>query len=198
LTRGTNALLEFILDRPWVMVALIAVNLSGTVYGFFWYKDQLAATPWYLWVFTPECPNQALLLAIVLSLRLLGRSYNLLNALTFLGLIKYGAWTVLILGYHELTGGSLSPLQWGLLISHVGMVIEGLIFLPLIYSTTLLALVPLWFGFNDFLDYVVGIHPTLPGPNQFQPALLFALLGTLFAVFYLVRLAARHNSPRYN
>ncbi|MBU4533587.1 MAG: DUF1405 domain-containing protein [Candidatus Desulforudaceae bacterium] len=195
--RESSALLAFIFDRPWMMVALIIVNLLGAVFGYDWYKEQLAVTPWYLWIFTPECPNQSLLFAVVLSLRLAGRSYNLLNALTFLGLIKYGAWTVLVLSYHELTGGSLSTLQWGLLISHVGMVIEGLVFLPLIYPAALLVLVPLWFGFNDFLDYVVGIHPTLPGPDQFNVALLFALLGTLFSAFYLVRLAARHR-PEFN
>ncbi len=191
--RKSGPILTFIIERPWVMVVLILVNLIGTVYGFYWYKDQLAATPWHLWVFTPECPIQALLFAIVLSLRLCGRSYNLLNVVTFLGLIKYGAWTVLILGYHELTGGTLTMLQWGLLVSHIGMVVEGAVFLPLVYPRALLALVPLWFGFMDYLDYVVGIHPTLPGPGQFNVALLFAVTGTLFTALYLTHLAARHK-----
>lgn len=187
----TRSLLRFILDRPWVMTALILINLAGAVYGFYWYKEQLSITPWYLWVFTPECPIQALLFAAVLSLRLRGLSSNLLNTVTFLGLIKYGAWTVAILGYHQLTGGFLSLLQWGLLISHAGMVLQGLVFLPLIYPRAVLALVPLWFGAMDFLDYAVGIHPTLPGPGQFHVALYLALAGTLFTALYLTHLTAR-------
>lgn len=187
----TTPLLRFITDRPRVMTALILVNLAGAVYGFYWYKEQLSVTPWHLWVFTPECPIQALLFAVVLSLRLRGRSYNLLNTVTFLGLIKYGAWTVLILGYHHLTGGVLTLLQWGLLVSHAGMVIQGLVFLPLIRPRAVLALVPLWFGAMDFLDYAVGIHPTLPGPGQFNVALAFAAAGTLFTALYLAHRAAR-------
>lgn len=191
--REGGPILKYIIQRPWVIVFLILVNLAGAAYGFYWYKEQLAVTPWYLWVFTPECPIQALLFAIVLTLRLQGRSHNLLNAVTFLGLIKYGAWTVLILGYHEFTGGTLTMLQWGLLVSHVGMVIEGVVFLPFIRPRPVLALVPLWFGFMDFLDYVVGIYPTLPGPGQFHVAMFFALSGTLFTAICLTHLSVRYK-----
>ncbi len=57
--------------RPWWWV-LFAINLAGTVYGMYWYWDQLAVTPVYLWLFTPDCPLASLYFTVTLASGWLG------------------------------------------------------------------------------------------------------------------------------
>ncbi|MBO8129865.1 MAG: DUF1405 domain-containing protein [Peptococcaceae bacterium] len=182
-----HSLLRFILKNHIIFFAVLLINVAGSIYGFYWYRNQLAATPWHLWIFTPECPIQTLLFSLVLLLRLRGITSLFLEAVTFLGLIKYGSWTVLILGYHALTGGNLTPEQIALVVGHAGMVLQGWVFLSLLTPARwMVFLFPAWFAFNDFLDYVVGIHPYLPNPGHVPQAALLAGLGTAYVLLYSV------------
>jgi len=175
----------WLLARPPVLAALLLVNLGGTVWGFIWYREQLAATPWYFWPFTPECPIQSLLFSAVIALRLSGRSCSFLEAFTFLGLIKYGVWTVGILGHHWATGGTPDLEGIALFVAHLGMALEGLVFLPLLNPAPyLVLLVGPWFFLMDWLDYGVGIHPYLPGANQMAAAVTLAVAGSAAVTFY--------------
>lgn len=173
--------------RP-TLYSLTLVNAAGAVYGFYWYRFQLAATPWWFWPFVPECPIQALLFAVVACLLLAGRRSPFLETVTYLGLVKYGSWTVMVLSLFRLTGGQLDGEKLFLLFSHVGMALEGLLFLRFVPRPGRLLLfgAPAWFGAMDFLDYGAGIHPWLPNPAQLPAALFFALLGTAFALLWLL------------
>lgn len=180
-----GGLLPWLLARPRVLVAILLVNLGGTVWGFIWYREQLSATPWYFWPFTPECPIQSLLFAVVIAFRLLARPWPFLEAFTYPGLIKYGAWTVGILGHHWATGGAPDTEGAALFAAHLGMALEGLVFLPLLAPTRyLVLLVGPWFALMDFLDYGAGIHPYLPGANQTGVAIGLAVAGTVAVTLY--------------
>ena len=39
---------------------LLICNILGTLYGFIWYGDQLAKTPWYFLPFIPDSPIASL------------------------------------------------------------------------------------------------------------------------------------------
>ncbi|MGC7846865.1 DUF1405 domain-containing protein [Desulforudis sp. 1088] len=181
-----RGLLGYLLVRRRLLLALLLINAAATVYGFFWYREQLAATPWYYWPFTPECPIQSLLFALVLGLRLSGRPWAFLEAFTMLGLIKYGAWTVGIIGHHWFTGGQWDFEKVFLFVAHVGMAYQGIVFLPLLVPARYLVfLVGPWFGFMDFLDYGAGIHPYLPGGDRQLPqAVTLAVLTTVLTSLY--------------
>jgi len=43
---------------------IVAVNLAGTAFGFWYYRGQFARTPAELWVFVPDSPAATLLIAI--------------------------------------------------------------------------------------------------------------------------------------
>ncbi|MDI6709299.1 MAG: DUF1405 domain-containing protein [Bacillota bacterium] len=180
-----GGLLAWLLARPRALVAILLVNLGGTVWGFIWYREQLAATPWYFWPFTPECPIQSLLFAAVIALRLLARPWPFLEAFTLPGLIKYGTWTVGILGHHWATGGVPDLEGVALFVAHLGMAVEGLVFLPLLVPARyLVLLVGPWFALMDWLDYGVGLHPYLPGGDQMGVATGLAAAGSIAVTLY--------------
>ena len=180
-----------------VLAGLVAVNAAGAAYGFYWYRFQLAATPWPLWPFVPECPIQALLFAVVACMLLARRRNAFLETVTYLGLVKYGSWTVLVLSLFGLTGGQLDGEKVFLMLSHLGMTLEGAIFLRFLPRPgRLITAVPVWFLTMDFLDYAVGIHPWLPDPKQLVQAFLFALLGTGFTVCWLLWRRTRPDDIR--
>ncbi|MEW6459469.1 MAG: DUF1405 domain-containing protein [Bacillota bacterium] len=178
-----------ILSRTWLVLVLIIVNLAGAAYGYYWYAGHLTAAPWRLWPFIPDGPLVVSLFVLVLILRLSGRPTSWLEAITFLGLIKYGAWTVLVTGYHLFTGGAATLENYLLIIFHLGMVGQGAVFLPILRPARRLWLIVIgWFVLNDFLDYGVGTHPYLPNPAQVTEAIAFAAAGTVFAGLYVLRL----------
>lgn len=174
-----------LLKHPHVLTILLMLNLGGTVWGFIWYQEQLAATPWYFWPFTPECPIQSLLFAIVIALRLINKPWPFLEAFTFLGLMKYGFWTMGILTHLWITGESPSPEGIALYMGHFGMFLEGLLFLPLLSPARyMILLVGPWFILMDILDYTIGIHPYLPGANQIGAAIALAVTATIGVTLY--------------
>jgi len=176
-----------LLMHPRVLAGLAVINAAGALYGFYWYRFQLATTPWPFWPFVPECPIQASLFAIVAYMLLAGRRNAFLETVTYLGLVKYGSWTVFVLSLFGLSGGQFDVEKLFLLLSHVGMTFEGLVFLRFLPRPGwLLVAVPAWFAAMDFLDYAVGIHPRLPDPAHLPQALLFAALGTGFATCWLL------------
>ena len=82
---------EFFLRRRPLLWLILAVNFLPALYGFYWYKRQLQGTPWYLWLFTPDCPLAALMMAVALGLFLLwGKRRTWYHTLTYTTLLKYG------------------------------------------------------------------------------------------------------------
>jgi uncharacterized membrane protein YpjA len=172
----------FALQYAWVIVA---INLVGTVFGFWYYIPQFRLEPLVAWPVVPDSPMATLFIACSLALYKLGRSNEYLNMLAFFGCIKLGLWTPYVLTVFAdaflatvsappqvvtLLGRELASnaMYAFLFVSHLGMVVQA--FLIHRYSefpgrAILVAVV--WYGFNDLVDYFVPIvgtphHTLLP------------------------------------
>lgn len=183
---------EFLMNirtrRDWLL-ALILINCGGSLYGFYWYREQLAATPLKYWLFVPDCPLATLLFAVALWLIYRGRESDPFTVLTLFGLVKYGFWTVFVLELYWRTGGPLVFADFALFISHLWMVAEALAFIPSSVRRLQSAGVALvWFLINDYMDYGIGLYPTLPNPEFLPLIRAVSLFSTLLlaAAFLLV------------
>ncbi len=163
------------LSSSWFLDALIIINFFGTLYGFYWYFGQFAETPVYFWPFVANSPLSVLYVLIVLILFRTGRRFSLLEGLAYFGLIKHGLWTVAVITQYQLTG-NIYPENFFLWFGHAGMALQAVLLwyrfgLPL--SIPQAAAVTSWYFFNDYLDYVVGIHPRV------DPVISFASIRNL-------------------
>ncbi|MFC6939347.1 DUF1405 domain-containing protein [Salinirubellus sp. GCM10025818] len=167
---------DFGLRLVWLVVA---ANLVGTAFGFWFYRFQFSITDPVMWPLTPDSPLATLFIALSLSLWKLGRSNEYLNVLAFFGCIKLGAWTpfVLLAFPAEYPSGSFAALglvgfvwEYGLyaflVTSHLAMVAEAfLIHRYAAFSVGTVALAAAWYALNDVVDYLVPIvgdpHHTL-------------------------------------
>jgi len=158
---------------------VVAANLAGTAFGFWFYRFQFSITDPVMWPLTPDSPLATLFIALSLALWKLGRSNEYVNALAFFGCIKLGAWTpfVLLAFPAEYPAGSLTALgpvgfvwEYGLfaflVTSHLAMVVEAfLIHRFATFSVGSVALATAWYTLNDVVDYLVPVvgepHHTL-------------------------------------
>lgn len=166
--RALRRLWAAIPHDPRLRWALSLVNLAGAVYGFAWYRAQLAQTPWWLWPVVPDSPLSALLFALTVVPRWQARrgGQAVLAAVARLATLKYGLWAVLVLGGAALRQRALDPETALLLVTHAGMAVEAWLFLraepppPGARSVALL-----WLAVNDACDYgPLRTHPRLPDP----------------------------------
>ncbi|MEF8862321.1 MAG: DUF1405 domain-containing protein [Haloarculaceae archaeon] len=158
---------------------VVAANLAGTAFGFWFYRFQFTITDPVMWPLVPDSPLATLLIALSLSFWKLGRSNEYLNTLAFFGCIKLGAWTpfVLLAFPAEWPTGSLAALglvgfvwQYGLyaflVTGHLAMVVEAfLIHRYAAFRVGAVALAAAWYTLNDVVDYLVPVvgdpHHTL-------------------------------------
>lgn len=196
LQRLYMALRDLPLNRPATWL-LVLVNAVGSVWGFWWYNEQLAATPVWKWPVVPDSPTASTLFTLALVLQLAGRRLPALEAWAYVVMIKYGLWTVVVLGGYALKTGFLGAEAAMLIASHAGMAVEALIY-QRIYPGSLrgLAAVVAWSGFNDAVDYLAGLHPTLPGPEVRSLAAATAPLLTLLGAVAVYRAATASTAAR--
>lgn len=167
--------------RPWFLITLIIINFLGSIYGYYWYRHQLASTPIFLWFFVPDSPLSTTLTAVALFLILIDKRNSLFEWIAFTAVIKYGVWAVIIISHFGLTGGVIQPEIWMLWFSHLGMAVEGTIFLRQVkVARREIVSGLLWMLFNDLLDYGLGIYPYLYASYQWLIALIAALSLSLF------------------
>lgn len=174
--------------RPFLWYILVA-EVLGSIYGYYWYKEQLSITPWYLWLFTWDCPFYATLFSFWLFSYL--KNYRLhrsalFTAITFTGLIKYGLWTVVIVQDSYLLGSPVTLDRLGLQISHFIMLIQGFLLINTVRVRHII-IVWAWMLLNDFMDYFVGTYPWMR-EEQLHTAMWLALSFTALLTgwsFYL-------------
>lgn len=166
-------------------VLLIVINLAGTVYGFYYYQQQFLETPFYLWLFIPDCPLYTLLFAVVIFLYVFKKKTNaFLTVLTAFGLIKYGLWTVTTILLYSNYFFAVNPLMYSILFFlHAGMILESFVLIPLIRRINILPIF-LWFLLNDFSDYFA--FGTIPHPIPFIDSNpIFLILESFFVTIVL-------------
>ncbi|MGZ4863148.1 MAG: DUF1405 domain-containing protein [Halobacteriota archaeon] len=185
--------LRSLVENTPLVVAIIVINIAGSVVGLFYYWDQLVSASPFAWVFIPDCPLYTMLVAVVLAVYAsTKRSSDLINFITAVGLAKYGTWTVfIVLGFSAFYFSIDSSLYTLLVLMHIAMAAEFI--LPLLLVRQLKFRVPavalVWFLSNDFADYFLGTHPPVPTSEISQIAAFTFLLTPLFIIlaYYTAR-----------
>lgn len=178
-------LLDSILERKFLLISATALNLGGTFFGFYWYRDLLFSSPVVLAPLIPDSPISTLLISTSFALYLFNRSNSYLDAFAFIGNVKYGLWTVFVQIY--LFQGIISYSSWSLYLfitlSHFLMGLQALLILRYTdFSFKALGAAFLWYLLNDLLDYVFGVHASLPDTyGLFSVVSLTAFLLTFTA-----------------
>ncbi len=200
-------------QRP-LILALVVINFLGSLYGFYWYRDQLATTSPWVWIFVADSPLSTFYLTILLLLLLWsGRighgdgadaagTYTPIDGLAYLGLVKYGFWTMFIIGLYWKMGGAFVWVDLMLFLSHGAMLVQALLFFrrhPSSRNSLLFAMA--WFLVDDYLDYFKGYHATYPETSpEFGLVRTVSLISTwvVFAIFWFWRRRqrARERSTR--
>jgi len=137
---------------------LVAVNLLGTAFGFWYYRFQFADTPGWLWPLVPDSPAATLFFALSLASWKLGREADVLHAAAFVGCLKLGLWTPFVQLLLNGQGDVAAWLYWFLVLSHLGMAVQA--FLVLRYADVALwatSVVGVWYWLNDVFDYFVAV-----------------------------------------
>lgn len=192
----------------WALL-IAAVNLVGIGYGFYYYLDQFAVTPVWLWIFVPDSPLAVLWAELALLAWWAGRRVGALDALAFVGNVQVGLWTVyVLLAYADSFGTYRLNLNTILLAGHAGMAVLALIYLdglrglrrrsPRAWGVAL-AVAGGYYAVNDALDYFgpgsrlhpgCGMRPYTvpcePGPEAALAAVTIALTAASVAALWLL------------
>ena len=169
-----------------LLVAIIIINVAGTLIGFYYYWDQLVSSSPVYWIFIPDCPLYTMLAAAILAVYVsTRRSSDLVNFITAIGLAKYGTWTVFVIlafaGFYFSIDSSFYSL---LVLLHVAMAVEFILPVMLIrqLKPRFIAVALMWFFANDYADYFLGTHPPIPPGDITQIAIFTFLLTPVFII----------------
>lgn len=145
----------------WV-VAL--ADLAGAIAGYtYWYGSTILASPWYYWIFVPDCPIAATLMGAALIAYLLGRKWQILGFLAVGTCIKYGLWTVVSWGTEFAHGGLVDLEGVSMSVTHFLLLVQGVVLLWLLKFRVLpVVLASVYLVANDLVDYVARQYPRLP------------------------------------
>ena len=150
-------LIDWIMGNRKLLVIFLLINIAGSLFGLYYYWEQLMLTPWYLWLAVPDCPLYTFFMIFALLLILLKKPSDTLNAITAVGLSMYGAWTTIVLLYFgEIYFDPANALMSaGLWISHFCMGLEGFLLLPYLGRVKPIswAVTAIWFAVLDSVDY---------------------------------------------
>lgn len=142
------------------LVLLLFINIGGTIYGYIWYDSQLAITPPRFLLFVPDSPTASLFFCFVLLAFILGKNWPLLEAFASVTLLKYGVWAVVLIIVPTFYGAELYWTHYMLIVSHLGMAVQGLLYSPYYrIKPWHFIVVAIWTLHNDVIDYIYGMHP---------------------------------------
>ncbi|GAB2692203.1 hypothetical protein GCM10027018_09300 [Paenibacillus thermoaerophilus] len=189
----------------WVLGLLLLINVPGTIYGYIWYGQQLVWTvtekrlPMLL-PFVPDSPTASLFFTLAIGILYLenGREpkrptplRSFAEAFAVLTSFKYGIWAVAMIAAGAMQGDALQWQDYMLIVSHLGMALEALLFAPWFrYGLGSALAAGLWTLFNDLFDYSLGIFPWLYKEllDDLPAIALFTVCLTLFSLLLAVLL----------
>lgn len=152
----------------WMM---LVVNVLGTIYGYYWYREQLQAAPLKFVLFIPDSPTACLFFVVVLIYFLRGKNNGLFESLAVVSLFKYGFWAIGMNIFFLVYNGYLPWTGYMLMASHFAMAMQGLVYAPF-YRIKIwhIVVTALFTVHNEIIDYVYNMMPTYGTLNQFyQP-----------------------------
>ncbi|MCU4742960.1 DUF1405 domain-containing protein [Halobacteria archaeon AArc-m2/3/4] len=148
---------------------IVAVNLAGTVFGFWYYRHQFTYEPMVMWPFVPDSPIATLLIAVAIACWKLGYEQPWLTALAFFGNVILGLWTPYVLLTFYDAYAYLHPLMFQFLFwSHLAMVVQAFVLYRITdFPVWAVAVAALWYGVDLIVDFFVPVvgephHTALP------------------------------------
>lgn len=142
-----------------ILALVIFINIIGSLFGLYYYWEQLSVTPWYYWIFVPDCPLYTFLMIFALIFLIAGKRYDTFNTITAVGLAMYGTWTMVILLYfNEIYFAPANALMsTGLFVSHFGMALESVLLMPYLKKVGIISwlIAWAWFFIQTVFDYFV-------------------------------------------
>jgi uncharacterized membrane protein YpjA len=167
--------------QPRFTIPLVLINALGSVYGYYWYHEQLAATPYHLWLFVSDSPLSSTLFTLALLIRGNGPLRRLFQVVAFTAAIKYGLWAIVIITDYWVLYKNVEYTEIMLWVSHLGLAAEGIIFLKTMQFERVISYIAgIWMLLNDIMDYYTGLHPYLFASGQELLAMITALILTVF------------------
>ncbi|EFM09746.1 protein of unknown function DUF1405 [Paenibacillus curdlanolyticus YK9] len=168
---------EILMSRRMLWMLLV-INILGTIYGYIWYGEQLIQTasekPIWMLVFVPDSPTASLFFSISLIYMLLYDSpksklgqalRSIIEALGVVTSVKYGIWAVAMIVAGSSMGSPTGWQDWMLIGSHLGMAIEGLLYVRFMrVGAIAIGVATGWLLLNDTIDYQFDVFPWLPRP----------------------------------
>jgi len=150
----------YLLANRSFLLLLLVVNILGTIYGYYWYRFQLAETPAVFLAFVPDSPTASLFFVFVLLAFLLKKNWPLFEALAVITLFKYGVWAVVMNLLVYAKTGAMEMAAVMLIVSHGAMAIQGLLYIPF-YRIKIrhILVAAIWTFHNDVIDYVFLMMP---------------------------------------
>lgn len=151
----------------WLVWPIVAVNLLGTAFGFWYYRIQLRETPVWLWPLVADSPIATFMIALAFGLWAIGRSQPYVTAVAFFGNIIYGLWTawVLVISWEASIAQSGMWMHLFLVSSHLGMVVQALVLHRIsAFRLRPIVVATVFYTVNVAVDYFVPITgQTAPG-----------------------------------
>jgi uncharacterized membrane protein YpjA len=152
---------QILMSRTFLWLMFV-VNFLGSIYGFYWYRNQLAETEWYWNFLVPDSPTASSFFTLVVLLWLLGKRNAVLEMLSMVANLKYGIWACGVIVAYWAADGTVEATDLMLLVSHLGMAVEVVLYnFAYRFDWRVLWLGAIWLLVNDFVDYVYDIHPWL-------------------------------------
>lgn len=169
---------------------LIAINLAGTAFGFYYYVPQLMNTDPLLWIFVPDSPLATLSIGASLLFYRLKKRERALETFAFVTNFVYGLWTPFVLlvyspGFLEVTA---LPMYGFLIFSHLGMALQAFLVLDYSFFSSQGFTVAGFVNVTDNLvDYTLGTHSTIytNGSSELPAAAAALTLTFLGLLIYL-------------
>ncbi|WP_226526656.1 DUF1405 domain-containing protein [Metabacillus niabensis] len=151
---------QYLLGQRPIIFVMFIINLFGTIYGYYWYRYQLAETPAHFYIFVPDSPTASLFFTIVLFAFLFKRNLPIIEALAIVTLFKYGIWAVIMNLLVLAVNGTLPREGYMLIASHFGMAVQGLLYASYYrFKAWHLIVAAIWTLHNDVIDYVFEMMP---------------------------------------
>ncbi|MBU7593282.1 DUF1405 domain-containing protein [Metabacillus halosaccharovorans] len=151
---------QYLLGQRPIIFVMFIINLFGTIYGYYWYRYQLAETPAHFYIFVPDSPTASLFFTIVLFAFLFKRNLPVIEALAIVTLFKYGIWAVIMNLLVLAVNGTLPWEGYMLIASHFGMAVQGLLYVSYYrFKAWHLIVAAIWTLHNDVIDYVFEMMP---------------------------------------
>ncbi|ELY84086.1 DUF1405 domain-containing protein [Natrinema altunense] len=167
---------------------VVAINLAGTAFGFWYYSGQFTETTAALWPWVPDSPLATLCIALAIAAWKLGREQPWLTALAFFGNVVLGLWTPYTLLAFADSYAYLHPLMYHFLFwSHLAMVVQALVLHRISgFPVWAVAVAAVWYWSNLIVDYFVPVvgdphHTIIPVERDAAMFLEADALGVIAA-----------------